>query len=123
MADGSTSGSTGTRSSCCFSVTRSRPATERRGVHSSRSGSWNARTARSASTRPHTSAPRPRYCGRRLRASTGYAADVVVILVGGNDVTHRAKTSVSKRHLAQAVSSLQNRGTPVVVGTCPDLGA
>lgn len=31
MADGSTSGSTGTRSSCCFSVTRSRPATERRG--------------------------------------------------------------------------------------------
>lgn len=53
----------------------------------------------------------------------GYKADVAVIVVGGNDVTHRVKTSVSTQHLAEAVSSLRVRGTEVVVGTCPDLGA
>ncbi len=53
----------------------------------------------------------------------GYAADVAVIVVGGNDVTHRVRASVSRQHLAEAVRSLQERGTEVVVGTCPDLGA
>jgi len=53
----------------------------------------------------------------------GYSADVAVIVVGGNDVTHRVKTSVSLQHLEEAVRSLQERGTEVVVGTCPDLGA
>jgi lysophospholipase L1-like esterase len=52
-----------------------------------------------------------------------YAADVAVIVVGGNDVTHRVKTSVSCAHLGEAVTALQSRGTRVVVGTCPDLGA
>lgn len=53
----------------------------------------------------------------------GYVADVAVIVVGGNDVTHRVKTSVSCEHLAAAVTALQSSGTAVVVGTCPDLGA
>ena len=53
----------------------------------------------------------------------GYSAEVAVIVVGGNDVTHRVKTSVSAEHLAEAVSALLERGTQVVVGTCPDLGA
>lgn len=53
----------------------------------------------------------------------GYAADVAVIVVGGNDVTHRVRTGTSARHLAEAVDSLQQGGTAVVVGTCPDLGA
>jgi lysophospholipase L1-like esterase len=53
----------------------------------------------------------------------GYTADVAVIVVGGNDVTHRVRTSTSTRHLAEAVGSLRERGTEVVVGTCPDLGA
>ena len=53
----------------------------------------------------------------------GYVADVAVIVVGGNDVTHRIRTSVSKRQLAEAIESLQQQGTEVVVGTCPDLGA
>lgn len=53
----------------------------------------------------------------------GYVADVAVIVVGGNDVTHRVRTSVSRLHLAEAVSALQAQGTQVVVGTCPDLGA
>ena len=53
----------------------------------------------------------------------GYSADVAVIVVGGNDVTHRVRTSLSRQHLAEAVGALRDRGTEVVVGTCPDLGA
>lgn len=53
----------------------------------------------------------------------GYHADVAVIVVGGNDVTHRVRTAVSRQHLAEAVEGLRERGTQVVVGTCPDLGA
>lgn len=53
----------------------------------------------------------------------GYRADVAVIVVGGNDVTHRVRPSVSCEHLASAVTVLQAAGTPVVVGTCPDLSA
>lgn len=53
----------------------------------------------------------------------GYRADVAVIVVGGNDVTHRVRTSVSCDHLASAVTALRDAGTQVVVGTCPDLSA
>jgi lysophospholipase L1-like esterase len=53
----------------------------------------------------------------------GYAADVAVIVVGGNDVTHRMKTTTSKQQLAEVVDTLRKRRTHVVVGTCPDLGA
>ena len=53
----------------------------------------------------------------------GYRPDVAVIVVGGNDVTHRVRTAESVRHLREAVTSLQDLGTAVVVGTCPDLGA
>jgi lysophospholipase L1-like esterase len=53
----------------------------------------------------------------------GYSPDVAVIVVGGNDVTHRVRPSVSTQHLAEAVRSLRDGGTEVVVGTCPDLGA
>ncbi|MCW2848268.1 MAG: hydrolase family protein [Marmoricola sp.] len=52
----------------------------------------------------------------------GYVADVAVIVVGGNDVTHRVRTSASCDHLASVVTALQPAGTRVVVGTCPDLG-
>lgn len=52
-----------------------------------------------------------------------YAADVAVIVVGGNDVTHRIRLSESVRHLAATVTRLRAQGTEVVVGTCPDLGA
>lgn len=54
---------------------------------------------------------------------TGYSADVAVIVVGGNDVTHRVRTSVSLEHLEHAIRQLQGRGTQVVVGSCPDLSA
>ncbi len=53
----------------------------------------------------------------------GYVADVAVVIVGGNDVTHRVRTSESVRHLSEVVEELLARGAQVVVGTCPDLGA
>ncbi|MFC5728713.1 MULTISPECIES: SGNH/GDSL hydrolase family protein [Nocardioides] len=53
----------------------------------------------------------------------GYRADVAVIVIGGNDVTHRVPVATAVAHLEQAVSRLRAQGTEVVVGTCPDLGA
>lgn len=52
-----------------------------------------------------------------------YAADVAVILVGGNDVTHLVYPTVAAGQLEAAIRRLRDRGTRVVVGTCPDLGA
>jgi lysophospholipase L1-like esterase len=52
-----------------------------------------------------------------------FEADVAVIVVGGNDVTHRVRVSESAAQLAAAVRDLRSRGVEVVVGTCPDLGA
>ncbi|MEO5663675.1 MAG: SGNH/GDSL hydrolase family protein [Nocardioides sp.] len=52
-----------------------------------------------------------------------YRPHVAVIVVGGNDVTHRIPTVDSIRHLTEAITALQERGAEVVVGTCPDLGA
>jgi lysophospholipase L1-like esterase len=48
---------------------------------------------------------------------------VAVVIVGGNDVTHRVPVAESVRHLEECVLALQARGSAVVVGTCPDLGA
>lgn len=53
----------------------------------------------------------------------GYRPDVAVIVVGGNDVTHRIPVSVSARYLEHAITRLRRRDAEVVVGTCPDLGA
>ncbi|HEY0644715.1 MAG TPA: SGNH/GDSL hydrolase family protein [Nocardioides sp.] len=52
-----------------------------------------------------------------------YRPDVAVIVVGGNDVTHRVPVADSVRHLVDAVDLLRALGAEVVVGTCPDLGA
>jgi lysophospholipase L1-like esterase len=48
--------------------------------------------------------------------------DVVVIMVGANDVTHRKRLSEAVRGLDAAVRRLREVGAEVVVGTCPDLG-
>ncbi|MFC7504520.1 SGNH/GDSL hydrolase family protein [Nocardioides sp. GCM10030258] len=53
----------------------------------------------------------------------GYRADVAVIVVGGNDVTHRVPVSAAASQLEEAIVRLRAAGTEVVVGTCPDLGA
>jgi lysophospholipase L1-like esterase len=52
-----------------------------------------------------------------------YTAAVAVIVVGGNDVTHRVRVADSVQDLATVVERLRAVGTEVVVGTCPDLGA
>lgn len=54
---------------------------------------------------------------------SSYQADVAVIVIGGNDVTHRVPVSESVGHLRECVLALRERRTEVVVGTCPDLGA
>lgn len=51
-----------------------------------------------------------------------YRADVAVIVVGGNDVTHMVPPWSAASELETAIVRLHNRSTPVVVGTCPDLG-
>ncbi len=48
--------------------------------------------------------------------------DVVLIMVGANDVTHRIDRATAVRHLEQAVRRARALGSEVVVGTCPDLG-
>ncbi|MDQ1288373.1 MAG: hydrolase family protein [Actinomycetota bacterium] len=48
--------------------------------------------------------------------------DVVVIMIGGNDVTHRVRPADSVRALINTVTRLRGAGAEVVVGTCPDLG-
>lgn len=53
----------------------------------------------------------------------GYRPDAAVIVVGGNDITHRVPVSTSVAHLEEAIVRLRARGAVVVVGTCPDLGA
>lgn len=47
---------------------------------------------------------------------------VAVILIGGNDVTHRVRPSESVRLLEHGVRRLRAADVEVVVGTCPDLG-
>jgi len=48
--------------------------------------------------------------------------DVVMILIGGNDVTHTVRPAQSVRYLSEGVRRLIAGGAAVVVGTCPDLG-
>lgn len=55
--------------------------------------------------------------------SPAYRPEVAVIVVGGNDVTHRIPVAESVDHLERAIVRLRRRGAAVVVGTCPDLGA
>ena len=58
----------------------------------------------------------------QVEAALEIDPDVVVICIGGNDVTHRVAVDVSTRFLVDAVSALRSVGAEVVVGTCPDLG-
>lgn len=60
--------------------------------------------------------------GQLDRLPAGYRADIAVIVVGGNDVTHLVPPRSAAAELEKAIVRLQEHGTPVVVGTCPDLG-
>ena len=61
--------------------------------------------------------------GQLASLPAGYRPDVAVVVVGGNDITHRVRTADSRSRLGEAISELRRGGTEVVVGTCPDLGA
>jgi lysophospholipase L1-like esterase len=52
----------------------------------------------------------------------GYRPDAAVVVIGANDVTHRARVADAVRELTVAVQRLREAGAEVVVGTCPDLG-
>lgn len=56
------------------------------------------------------------------RLPEDYRADVAVIVIGGNDVTHMVPPWSAAGELERAIVRLQERDVPVVVGTCPDLG-
>ncbi|GAB6984519.1 SGNH/GDSL hydrolase family protein [Nocardioides pyridinolyticus] len=61
--------------------------------------------------------------GQLARLPPGYVPDVAVVVVGGNDITHRVRVADSRRDLGEVVRRLRGLGAEVVVGTCPDLGA
>lgn len=48
--------------------------------------------------------------------------NVGMIIIGGNDVTHKVPPAEAVRMLTDAVQRLQAAGCATVVGTCPDLG-
>lgn len=57
------------------------------------------------------------------RLLPAYRPDVAVVIVGGNDVTHRIPIAESIGALVEVIEDLRERGAQVVVGTCPDLSA
>jgi lysophospholipase L1-like esterase len=59
---------------------------------------------------------------RQLELCFAEGPDLVVILIGGNDLRDRVPPWRSAAQLGQAVTTLTGRGIPVVVGTCPDFG-
>jgi lysophospholipase L1-like esterase len=61
--------------------------------------------------------------GGQVELVLGEQPELVVIMIGANDVTHRVRAAESVRHLAAAVTTLREHDIQVVVGTCPDLGS
>jgi lysophospholipase L1-like esterase len=64
-----------------------------------------------------------RHLAPQVEAALELAPDLAVIIVGGNDVTHRHNRAAAVGHLGHAVRALRANDARVVVGTCPDLGA
>lgn len=58
----------------------------------------------------------------QVTAALAVGPDLVVILIGANDVTHTMLPSQSVRFLSEAVRRCREAGVEVLVGTCPDLG-
>lgn len=57
------------------------------------------------------------------RLPADYRPDLAVVIVGGNDLTHRIPVAESAAALERTIVELRRRGAVVVVGTCPDLAA
>lgn len=73
-------------------------------------------------TTPARSGARSTDLARQVDAAVDESPDAALIIVGGNDVTHQVRPSLSVRSLDEAIRRLQGIGCAVVVGTCPDLG-
>lgn len=67
----------------------------------------------------------------QVRRATPHNPDVVAMIVGANDVTHRVSSATSLAALRAAITALRGSTTPgvlraggpaVILGTCPDLG-
>ncbi|MGN6523152.1 MAG: SGNH/GDSL hydrolase family protein [Actinomycetes bacterium] len=58
----------------------------------------------------------------QVAALGDWHADIAVMMIGANDVTHRVRPSAAVASLEKVVRDLRSRGTQVVVGTGPDLG-
>jgi lysophospholipase L1-like esterase len=58
----------------------------------------------------------------QVERAQAFGADVVAVVIGANDVTHRVLPAASVRLLSDAVTTLLKSDIPAVVGTCPDLG-
>jgi lysophospholipase L1-like esterase len=59
---------------------------------------------------------------RQVEAVAPHSPELTVVMIGANDVTHRVRPGTAVRHLEDAVRTLRELGSEVVVGTCPDLG-
>jgi lysophospholipase L1-like esterase len=59
----------------------------------------------------------------QIERFAAHPAQLAIVLVGVNDITHRVSEADSVRQLLAAVRALRDEGAQVVVGTCPDLGA
>ncbi len=60
--------------------------------------------------------------GSQVAEALGEGAQLALIMIGANDVTHRVRPSQAVRSLAESVHRLREGGAQVVVATCPDLG-
>ncbi len=59
---------------------------------------------------------------RQLTQALADGPDIVVIVVGANDIRAKVPPRRSAEHLGDAVAALRAQHIPVVVGTCPDFG-
>jgi lysophospholipase L1-like esterase len=59
---------------------------------------------------------------RQLTLCLADGPDIVVILIGGNDMRDMVPPWRSAALLGDAVTTLTSRGIPVVAGSCPDFG-
>jgi lysophospholipase L1-like esterase len=58
----------------------------------------------------------------QIASADQHRAELAIILVGANDITHQVPAKRSARRLAAAVTRLRAAGAEVVVGSVPDFG-
>lgn len=59
----------------------------------------------------------------QVTAAAGWRPDVVLVVIGANDLTHREPVEAAAGALGEAVRRLRSAGAEVAVAPAPDLGA